>query len=89
MNKMKKPKKYQVPQAIDISGGTAIGQVSPMGFCSPGGLPSTTTCADGGTPLDNPPADCAPVGNMPQWGRCLAGGNVAHGCVQGSAVQDT
>ncbi|MDX9993539.1 MAG: hypothetical protein RBS68_15965 [Anaerolineales bacterium] len=88
MNKMKSTKKYQVPQVIDISGNIAIGQdVGPMGFCQPGSSPSNTKCDDGSSPFGDGTA-CSPTGNMPDWGKCIGGSAVAHGCLAGSAVND-
>jgi hypothetical protein len=88
MNKIESTKKYKVPQIIDISGNIAIGD-STSGFCMVGSNPSTTSCKDGSSPIGNPPEDCSPVGSLPEWGKCLVGSNVAHGCVSGSAVLDT
>ena len=85
MTKKKKKLIYAPPFARDLYDYGVSGQVSPQGFCSGGYAPSTSACATGTTPHDNPSTDCYPLGSLPTYGACYTGGSVAHGCESGSA----
>jgi len=72
---------YEIPRAVFLSGLGATGQ-SPLGYCMNGSKPTTETCLNGDSVTQ--PDTCSPVGILPEWGNCHAGGNVVSGCDAGS-----
>ena len=87
MSKRERPL-YHPPLARDLSDLCVRGDVSPMGWCYDGNVPSSLedSCTDGGSPWDEGPGQCTPTGMDPECGNCWGGGSVHHECFDGSSV---
>ena len=87
MKKKGKLPKYEPPCARDLSSPIGYGgDVSPLGHCWTGSVPSTVTCFPLGSIPTQDDIACDPYGHSAELGRCLEGLKVSHSCFVGSMV---
>ena len=66
-----KKRKYERPLAMDLSGATAQGQITPNSTCANGSQPGNGSCLGGFLPLTT--SVCTPTGSAPYISGCATG----------------